>query len=1065
MNIFSPNDDIIKCGEKMQGALLVSQGEVELLKGHITERKMKRLDRFAQECLFVEKVSAHTIRSNGFSEVILIPRKEFQQIIHSQCDVEHIAQLKESAVALSKTTTKANKMFGSGEDLTPAKGFKKHCYPNSFFRKVWDCIILLGLIFYLFSIPLSFMHLVENTPIQESPTLLSLGYITDILFWIDAIFQWNYFFYLESGLVVVDRDHIRQNYYGQHNVAREIAGLIPFDLASSFLGGRYCHHARLAKICRIPNISRYMESIEVMCSELNWYMDLSLYRVLKLNILMLVVVHWVGCLWYMMASLSISLGEDQNWRYADEDGDLLTVSHSDFGGFAAYLRSVYWAIVGMSTVGYGDIIPTNLLETTFATIVILFGGLVLPAVVGGLAAYISNLNASLKLFQKKTSKVRSFLLRINVRDAVLDKVSRYLDYHWSCQGGVVEVEVMDELPNTLRSAVSSNICGDMVKLLPFLSRCDDATKQLVATILEPRVFMPSDCIVPEGARGFEMFFLKRGQAIVTSSSISGTIRVLSANDFFGESCLLGSTVSGATVRALTYCECFSLNREDFREAMFMSESPFSQTVSIDIANWVVQSKNGSQRAMQNFSAHPKCKQITMGSTSSEGQMTQLGQQCLVLPGSVFLLVWQSLLLGICGYNAVMIPFRLAFDDSHKSIVVDWALDVFFVVDMLLNYRFISFIQDGELVTDPDKIQKNYMARRFKMDLISTLPLDLIAYFAFSDVPIVGELLRTLKMIRLGRHFGNTVDALFGFLEDHKISLAPLRLVEFLSGVVLIAHWAACGFFFIARLNSSRNDCSHVVATDENATELAECLWEGTWIYKQIYDGKLPADGGVTWQHYIRSFNWALPTLVVVVIGDVVPTTSPETLYAFLLMAIGVTVNAAIVGNVANIVTNLENDSADFARRVDEIRNYMHKHHQTPDLHERVDDFTRFLWNTHRGSTNEDEFLLRLPYTLQTDVFAQTRTKLLLSCPFFDSLSDDIVKSLALCLKPKQYSAADVIIHAGDFGQSMFFLESGVVQAVPSDGSTVLATLVAGSFFGEASVSRTTWFMPLLATKA
>ena len=71
------------------------------------------------------------------------------------------------------------------------------------------------------------------------------------------------------------------------------------------------------------------------------------------------------------------------------------------------------------------------------------------------------------------------------------------------------------------------------------------------------------------------------------------------------------------------------------------------------------------------------------------------------------------------------------------------------------------------------------------------------------------------------------------------------------------------------------------------------------------------------------------------------------------------------------------------------------------------------------------------------------TQLMLSLDshqFFDFLSDDIVKSLALCLKPKQYSAADVIIHAGDFGQSMFFLESGVVQAVPSDGSTVLATI-------------------------
>ncbi|KAL7540091.1 hypothetical protein ACHAXR_012578 [Thalassiosira sp. AJA248-18] len=1057
MNIFSPNDNIVKCGEKICGALLVSQGEVEVLKGSITERKMHRLDRFAQECLFVEKLSAYTVRSKGFSEVILIPRTEFQQIINSQCDKEHIAQLRETATTInSKTTTKANKMFGSGEDITPTSGFKKHCHPNSFFRKVWDCLILLGLIFYTFSVPLSFMHLVENTPIGDTPLLLGLGYATDVFFWIDAILEWNYFFYHDSGLVVFDRDHIRQHFYSQHNFAREIAGLVPFDLVSCFFGGRFCHHFRLAKLVRLPNIAMHMESVEVMLSELKIDIDLSLYRVIKLNVLMLVVCHWCGCLWYMMASLSIALGQSENWRYADENHEVLSISHSDFGGFAAYLRSIYWAIVGMSTVGYGDIIPTNIIETTFATVVILFGGLVLPAVVGGLAAYISNLNMSAKLFQKRISKVRMYLLRINVGDDVLDKVSRYYDYHWSCQGGVMELEVMDELPNSLRNAVSSNVCGTMINSLPFLCRCEDATKQVIASILQPRVFMPTDCIVQEGERGFEMYFLKRGQAVVTASSIRGPISILSKHDFFGESCLLGSSLSGATVKACTYCECFSLNRDDFKDAISGSSFAEQAAISSELEHIVTQAKGKNQRALHNFSAHPKCLQLTMDPASEGPLSIQPAPQALILPGSSFLLVWNSFLLCVCVYNAWIIPFRLAFDTSNNSIAIDWVFDVFFLLDMLLNYRFAAYIQDGELVTDIRKIKHNYAASRLKLDLISSLPLDLIAYFVLPEAPIVGELLRVLKMIRLGRHFG-TLDRVFGFLEDHNISLAGLRLVEFLSGVVLIAHWAACGFFFIARLKSSRANCSDIVRSDKNTNEwasaLAECLWEGTWIDKQIHDGKLPVGGGETWQHYIRSFNWALPTLVVVVIGDVVPVSSPETLYAFLLMAIGVTVNAAIVGNVANIVANLETDSSDFARRVDEIRNYMHKHHLSYDLHERVDDFTRYLWMDHSGSTNEDEFILRLPYTLQTDVFAQTRTKLLLQCPFFDFCDNDIVKALAMCLRPCQYSAADVIVHAGDFGQSMFFLEAGTVQVVPSDGSTVLATLVAGSFFGETSQPR------------
>ena len=163
--------------------------------------------------------------------------------------------------------------------------------------------------------------------------------------------EWNYFFYLDSGLVVFDHSKIRQHFYEQHNLARELISLAPFDLVSCFYGGKFCHYFRLTKLIRIPNIVLYMESIEVMLSELKIDIDLSLYRVIKLNLLLLLVCHWCGCLWFMVASLSSSLGYSQNWRRADESNDLLSINHSDFGGFAAYLRSVYWAIVGMSTVG------------------------------------------------------------------------------------------------------------------------------------------------------------------------------------------------------------------------------------------------------------------------------------------------------------------------------------------------------------------------------------------------------------------------------------------------------------------------------------------------------------------------------------------------------------------------------------------------------------------------------------------------------------------------------------------------------------------------------------------
>ena len=105
-----------------------------------------------------------------------------------------------------------------------------------------------------------------------------------------------------------------------------------------------------------------------------------------------------------------------------------------------------------------------------------------------------------------------------------------------------------------------------------------------------------------------------------------------------------------------------------------------------------------------------------------------------------------------------------------------------------------------------------MANRFVLDFISTVPFDMAVYLMLPREPwalVLEESLRILKLIRLGRHFG-TLESLFLYLHDHGVhSLALLKLVEFLSGVIMIAHWCVrrrqfllhflttdlfCGFF-------------------------------------------------------------------------------------------------------------------------------------------------------------------------------------------------------------------------------------------------------------------------------
>ena len=176
-------------------------------------------------------------------------------------------------------------------------------------------------------------------------------------------------------------------------------------------------------------------------------------RLLNLNLAMYLLCHWVGCCFIFVGRLSKYWGYD-NWIDADASDSRFFIPVAE-GRLSAclYLRAVYWAIVGMSTVGYGDIVPKSTPEMLFATIIVLFGGLTVPAMVGGLAACVSSLNQAQDQYRAKIMRVRELLNRKRYSAEQSNRVLRYYNYIWSRQGGVDEVSILNELPGPLRQRV------------------------------------------------------------------------------------------------------------------------------------------------------------------------------------------------------------------------------------------------------------------------------------------------------------------------------------------------------------------------------------------------------------------------------------------------------------------------------------------------------------------------------------------------------------------------------------------------------------------------------------
>lgn len=98
-----------------------------------------------------------------------------------------------------------------------------------------------------------------------------------------------------------------------------------------------------------------------------------------------------------------------------------------------------------------------------------------------------------------------------------------------------------------------------------LEHLDFEQLEALAPKLVTESFQRERVIVREGEPGDRLYVLVRGRVEVIRASASGErrIAVLDDGDFFGEMALLSGAPRGASVRALSFCTCLSLDRADF----------------------------------------------------------------------------------------------------------------------------------------------------------------------------------------------------------------------------------------------------------------------------------------------------------------------------------------------------------------------------------------------------------------------------------------------------------------------------------------------------------------------
>lgn len=1102
--VYSPGDDIVPIGKINRDLFFFNFGEaITIDKSGKTIRKygkeLECIQYYGEFDLFENNESIYTLKARSYCELFVLRRDVFEQIRSFLLTEDEILHMSELLEKMKKQQKKINKIFGEVEDHE-YKGWKRIFLPHSMFRNIWGTILMLLLLFMITSIPIRASYFFYTSLTPSVITLIAFDVLYDLLYIADIILSSLFFAYSVNGLNVCVRREIKQKYFSNRTFIIDIFSVVPFEYITIFFDIRYFAVIRLVKLVRAIHLFETVASFDAFLS----YYEISLNNTVKtlfkyISVLLLFSIYAAsGMLIIGSIFQNVYHGRYKTWVISDNENESFDIDHNDWNGSVRYFRSIYFVIVGVTTVGYGDITPKNTYETFYTAIFVLIGGIMYPAIIGSLASLMMELNATRKNFKHKTAVVRKYMEMKSYTMPLTDRIIRFYDYIWSRQHGIDEISILKDLSAPLRTSALEYVISNSFKRVSFFSNVEsDCIKSLYQTV-EPTIFLPNDIILGYGELGNALYFLEHGLARIISESrdlpeslenmlsvnksdtsinyrdedeaidmkTSITYRVLYPGSYIGEGSLIGYT-SLTTVISITFSDCFVLQKENFDQVL----EEYSKS-KVKILEGIKRVYVNRKAMFESINKNLGCKdKIYKSIGSAEIKQQDIPVDSFAHPDSRKRRLWIIMCLAIVLYYIFAIPMKIVVfvDISIYYTFIDWSLDIIMIMDLLLKLFYFGYMYEGQLYFDSNDIYNNYKSdKMFVIDCIASVPYEIFSVFfiayGYNSNDVVNLWMPILRLPKLlyAIHYNENFEALSRLVEDFSfIPEAVPRLLELFCAVLVTAHIFACGFFFLGIYGNDftykfnycleRFDKYNTTLNHFHLNEYADCLYKNSWIQNQIQRGFLAYNGDLTTMQYMRAFYWAISTLICVVIGDATPTNKIETIYAIFTMFVGVIINSAIIGGIADLAAKQQGEDAELKSQIDDLLLYLDAQAVPDKLKEKVAKYMDYILHSTQGY-NEKEILEDLPVTLRTDVLLEKRQSYIASCPIFKNLNKQFYKALALYLNPIVFSPKEVVFYKGETLKSMYFIVNGVInlyfERMLDESSEPYFVLTNNYYFGE-----------------
>lgn len=427
-------------------------------------------------------------------------------------------------------------------------------HPDNRWYRTWDKFILLWAIYSSFFTPMEFgffRGLPEN--------LFVLDIVGQIAFLIDIGIQ---FFVAyrdpQTYRMVYQRTAIALRYLKSTFVV-DLLACMPWDLIFKASGHKEAVRYLLwIRLCRVRKITFFLQKLEK-----DIRINYMFARIIKLIMVELYCTHTAACIFYFLATTLPEREEGYTWIGSLKLGDYSYSHFREVDFWKRYTTSLYFAIVTMSTVGYGDIHAVNLREMIFIMIYVSFDMVLGAYLIGNMTALIVK-GSKTERFRDKMAEVMRYMNRNRLHRDLRSQIKGHLRLQY--ESSYTEAAVLQDIPISLRAKISQSLYLPYVENIPLFNGCSAEFINQIVIRLHEEFFLPGEVILEQGNVVDQLYFVCHGvleEVGIGEDGTEETVSLLEPNNSFGEISILCNIPQPYTVRVCELCRLLRIDKQSF----------------------------------------------------------------------------------------------------------------------------------------------------------------------------------------------------------------------------------------------------------------------------------------------------------------------------------------------------------------------------------------------------------------------------------------------------------------------------------------------------------------------